>query len=340
VKVGLESIVSFFPETVVRREDLAYLDRFIPPGQEGFFRGADEIRRSKDDRAVEILAEGAARKALAAARLEPSDIDYIIAANIGGRRLLPMVGSHIHEKLGFPREVPATNIQNVCASFVDGLNLAWSLVLSGRYRRVLVVTVTAIATKGWGVDQTSPMAKSFGDGAGAGIVSADRLRCEFLSYDNRTFGELYEHMYMERMPRANPELNPLLGLEGDETICLAMDDWVSGWTERMGKTFAVEGIETALAKAGLTKADLDRVLIHHPMEMMHGPWIEGGVEAGIPREKWKELYNRIGNCGNVDIPASLAEFVGTGEIQPGHVVALFPPGLGGHTPCMILRWLG
>lgn len=340
MKVGLESVVSFFPDTVIRREDLAYLDRFIPPGQEAFFKGADEFRRSSDDRAVENLAEGAARKALAAAKRAPADIDYIIAANIGGRRLLPMVGSYIHEKLGFPQEVPATNIQNVCASFVDGLNLAWCLVLSGRYRRVLVVTVTAVATKGWGVDQTSPMAKSFGDGAGAAVVSSGNLRCEFLAYDNRTIGELYEHMYMDRLPRANPELNSMLGLEGDETICLTMDDWVPGWIERIGKTFAVEGIETALAKAGLSKADLDLVLIHHPMEMMHGPWIEGGVEAGIPREKWKELYHKIANCGNVDIPASLAEIAETGEVRPGGVVALFPPGLGGHTPCMIIRWLG
>jgi len=340
VKVGIESVVSFFPETVVRRKDLGYLDRFVPPGQEKAFKGAEEFRRCRDERAVEILAEGVARKALAAARLTPSDIDYIIAANIGGRRLLPMIASYVHETLGFPRTVPATNIQNVCASFVDGMNLAWSLVLSGRYRRVLVVTVTAVATSGWGVDQTSPMAKSFGDGAGAAVVSAENLRCEFLAYDNRTFGEMYEHMYMARMPRANPELNASLGLQGNETICVGMDEWVPSWMERMGKGFAVDGIRAALAKIGLTTADLDLVLIHHPMEFMHGPWIEGGVEAGIPQNKWKDLYHRIANCGNVDIPAGLSEVAATGEVKPGYVVALFPPGLGGHTPCMILRWLG
>jgi 3-oxoacyl-[acyl-carrier-protein] synthase III len=81
------------------------------------------------------------------------------------------------------------------------------------------------------------------------------------------------------------------------------------------------------------------VMIHQPMEVMHAPWIDGGVEAGISREKWKELWNKIANCGNVDIPAILAELSEKGQIPKGSIIALFPPGLGRHTPCMIIRWL-
>ena len=111
MKVGLETVVSYFPETVVKRGDLEYLDDFVPEGQEAFFKGADEFRRLKDENATEILAESAAKKALQEANLTTSDIDYIIAANIGGRRVLPMVGTFIHEKLGFPQEIPVLNIR-------------------------------------------------------------------------------------------------------------------------------------------------------------------------------------------------------------------------------------
>ena len=215
MKVGLETVVSYFPENVVNREDLAYLDKYIPEGQEQFFKGADEFRRLRDENAVEILAEGVARKALDSAGLTPSDIDFILTANIGGKHLLPMIGSYVHRELGFPEEVPAVNIQTVCASFVDGVNLGWNLVLGGKYKRVLVVTVTAVATSGWGVDQTSPLAKSFGDGAGAAIVSSQNLKYEFLSYRNRTFGELYDHMYMVQKPHENPELKEKVGIKGD-----------------------------------------------------------------------------------------------------------------------------
>jgi hypothetical protein len=39
MKVGLETVVSYFPDTVVKREDVAYLDDFVPEGQEAFFKG-------------------------------------------------------------------------------------------------------------------------------------------------------------------------------------------------------------------------------------------------------------------------------------------------------------
>lgn len=339
MKVGLESVVSYFPDTVVKREDGEYLDKFVPEGQEAFFKGADEFRRLKDDNATEILAENVARKALHDADLTTSDIDYIIAANIGGRRILPMVGTFIHEKLGFPEEVPVLNIQNVCASFVDGLNVAWSLVSSGRYKRVLIVTVTAVATKGWGVDLTSPMSRSFGDGAGAGIVSSENLKCEFVAYHNRTFGELYDHMYMDLFPHENPELKGKVGLQRDVGIYLVAGEGAMAWLAKVGKEFAVEGVKKALAEANLGIADLDMVVIHHPMEVMHAPWIDGGVEAGISREKWKELWNKIANCGNVDVPAVLSDLREKGQIPKDSIIALFPPGLGGHTPCMIIKWL-
>ena len=94
-----------------------------------------------------------------------------------------------------------------------------------------------------------------------------------------------------------------------------------------------------MAEANLGIADLDMVIIHHPMEVMHAPWIEGGVEAGVGREKWRELWNRISNWGNVDVPAVLSDLHERRQIPKDSIIALFPPGLGGHTPCMIIRWL-
>lgn len=118
-----------------------------------------------------------------------------------------------------------------------------------------------------------------------------------------------------------------------------VDEEAMKFLEKAGKGFAVEWIKEALKEVNLCIFYLDMVMIHQPMEVMHAPWIDGGVEAGISREKWKELWNKIANCGNVDIPAILAELSEKGQIPKGSIIALFPPGLGGHTPCMIIRWL-
>lgn len=340
MKVGLETVVSYFPETVVKREDFSYLDPVIPEGMEKMFRGADEFRRLRDENAVEIMAEQVTKKALNSAGLKPSDIDYIIATNLGGKYILPMIGTYIHHKMGFQTQTPVLNIQTCCASFVDGLNLAWNMILGGRYKRILVVAVTALAIEGYGVDQTSPLAKNFGDGSGAAIVSSQNLKCEFLSYHSRTFGELYDHMYVNLRKVMHPELKEKAGVQDDMGMFVFADEWFFQWVQKAGKTFAVEGIQKALAQANLGLSEVDMVIIHHPQEMIHEAWIEGGAEAGIPREKWKESYHKIANCGNVDVAAILAELLEQRQIPQDMVVALFPPGLGGHTPCMILRWFG
>jgi 3-oxoacyl-[acyl-carrier-protein] synthase III len=67
--------------------------------------------------------------------------------------------------------------------------------------------------------------------------------------------------------------------------------------------------------------------------------LKGGEEAGISRDKWKETWNKYGDIGNVDMVPNLEELWQGGKIGKGSVIALFPPGGGGHTPCMIIRWL-
>ena len=49
MKVGLEALVSYFPDTIMRREDFAHLDSLIPKAMQDMFRGPDEIRRLSDE---------------------------------------------------------------------------------------------------------------------------------------------------------------------------------------------------------------------------------------------------------------------------------------------------
>src|SRR4030042_5809724 len=177
VKVGLETVVSEIMGTVVRAKDQAYLEPVVPEPLKGKLRFPDEIRRFRSNDAAEILAEKAAKKALDKAGLKPSDIDYIISNNCGGKYTIPMVGTYIHHKLGCGKETPVLNISNACASFVDGCQVAWNIILGGRYKRILVVTVSAWETIGGQMraDLTDFLRVLMGDGAGAGIVSSQNL---------------------------------------------------------------------------------------------------------------------------------------------------------------------
>jgi 3-oxoacyl-[acyl-carrier-protein] synthase-3 len=341
MKIGLEALASYFPETIIRREDFSYLDPVIPKGMEQELRGPDEIRRLSDFNAVEIMAEKVAQKALDSAGLKAADIDYIIAGNFGGKYTIPMVGTWVHHQLGFRLETPVLNIQNCCASFVDACNVAWNLIRAGEYKRILVVMVSAWNTGGGyvSIDQTTPFAKFLGDGAGAAIVSSENLKCEFLSYTNRTFGEIYNHIATELRPSEHPELQHKSPAQAAMGNYLYADEWFYEWQQKFGKTFALEGILKALEKANLSLSDLDWIVIHQSYPAGYEEWINGGEEAGISRDKWKETWNKYANIGNVDVVPNLEELWQERKLSKGSIIALFPPGGGGHTPCMVLRWL-
>jgi len=340
MKVGLETVVSEFEGKVIKDTDYSYLDPVIPEELRGIFKLPKESMRFKNDDAAEILAEKVARKALDRARLGPADVDYIIANNCGGKYCVPMVGTYVHWKLGFGVETPILHVSNACASFVDACNIAWNLILAGKYERILVVTVSAWETKGGQVraDLTDPMSAAMGDGAGAAIVSSQNLKCEFLSYYNRTFGELYDLSGGDLRPPAHPEMKQAADQPPVSNYMYGTQAFFEWW-QRVGERFGIDGISGALKKANRTLSDLDMVIFHQPADMLYDMWIAGAAKAGLSEDKWKHTWDKYGNVSNAVVPVNLAEFWEKGELKKDSIIALLTIGAGGHAPTMIIRWV-
>lgn len=161
MSIGIETIVSYFPEAKVTDKDYAYLKPVMPE----WMSMPREKRRFADPHANEIMVGKVAEKALASAHLEPKDIDLIVCQCFGGRFIAPALAGFLHNKLGFRRKTPAWNIQDICASFLDGCEIASnSIKAGGDYKRALVVAVSALETGGWGVDTSGPAAAILGMG--------------------------------------------------------------------------------------------------------------------------------------------------------------------------------
>jgi 3-oxoacyl-[acyl-carrier-protein] synthase-3 len=121
-----------------------------------------EGQRSSD------LALIAARKALEAAGIGPSDLGLIVYASFTMSQTVP--GDHclLARDLG-ASSCPAFNLMGACAGAIFGLATAYGLVASGVYRHVLVVGAETISPV---VNYHDPLtAILFGDGAGAAVVS-------------------------------------------------------------------------------------------------------------------------------------------------------------------------
>lgn len=333
--VGLETVVSYFPDEITQSSDFDYLAPITPNDM----KGPDETRRLHDTCAAEIMAERVAKRALESAGLTPPDIDLLVTQNIGGQYIMPGLGTFLHDALDLPEKTPAWNLQTSCASFVDGCELGRNMVLAGIYRRVLLVTVTALNTGGWGVDQSTAFAAAAGDGAGAGIISDQNTKFEILSYSNRTLGEIYNEMKVDFCSTENPELL-LERPESNVVAGLHVTESFFEWAQiHGGKTFARDAIADALKEARLAFSDLDLIVPHQAHKFMLDVWIEGMVEAGVPADKWRDTWDKYGNIGAVDVAATLSELVENEDIPAEAIIAFFAPGAGGHTPTMIVKYL-
>lgn len=341
VKVGLETVVSVFPEMIVTAKDQAYLEPVIPEMLRGMIRFPDQVRRFRNNNdAAEILGEKVAQKALDRAGLKPSDIDYIIANNCGGRLTTPMIGGYIHYKLGFREDTPVINVANACASFIDACEAARNIVLAGEYKRVLVVAVTAMETSGGcgRVDLTDPLCAIMGDGAGAAIVSSQNLKCEFISYFSRTFGEVYDWSAVDIRRPVNPGLKGAPPQPEVSAYFYGTPKFFEWW-QRVGPRFGIDGFNGALKRANLKLSDIDVIIFHQPADMLYDMWIDGAEKAGVPKNKWKHTWDKYGNLAGAVVPVNLAEFWEAGEFKKDSIMAWIAIGAGGHAPTIIVRWL-
>jgi 3-oxoacyl-[acyl-carrier-protein] synthase III len=88
-------VVKYVPaETLDVKDHYAYLEPAIAklprPAQERLRMAApDQVRRLKDVSAAEIMALGAAQKALDSSGLAASDIDALLITQTGGKQFMP-----------------------------------------------------------------------------------------------------------------------------------------------------------------------------------------------------------------------------------------------------------
>lgn len=120
-----------------------------------------------DDESVVDMGVAAAGKAMAAAGVEPGDIDLVIAASCTLEAPLPGASATIATRLGIPNP-GAFDLNAACAGFCYGLSVANDAIRGGSARRVLLIGSEKLSA--W-VDWTDRgTCIIFGDGAGAAVI--------------------------------------------------------------------------------------------------------------------------------------------------------------------------
>ncbi|UAA39748.1 beta-ketoacyl-ACP synthase III [Paraneptunicella aestuarii] len=180
---------------VYTREGVLDIDRMCPIIEE---RGEDELSNQAE------IAVYAAKKALASAHLEASDIDAIIVACAYTQRAYPAIAIEVQQELGI--KGVAYDMLGACSAATFGLRNAHDMVKAGSAKRVMVINPELVTPQ---INYRSRDSHFiFGDVAVATIVESidtvkTRVMYEVLSTASETLFSSNIRSNFSYMSRAN-----------------------------------------------------------------------------------------------------------------------------------------
>ena len=254
------------------------------------------------------LAVPAARAAMAAAGVQPEDIDLIIVATSTPDMVFPSTAAIVQHKLGIAG-CPVFDVQAVCSGFVYALSVADALIANGTATRALVIGAEVFSRILDFSDRTTCVL--FGDGAGAVVLEASDTP-GILATDLHADGKYVDILCVPGDVAGGHVLgDPLLKMDGQAVFKLAV-----GVLDKAARA--------VLAKAGKQESDIDWLIPHQAnIRIMTST----AKKLHLPLEKVIVTVHEHGNTSAASIPLALDHGVRSGQIQPGQTLLL--EGVGG-----------
>lgn len=297
------------------------------------------------------LAFEAAKRALEAANLQPSDLDYVIFATMTPDYVFPGPGAVLGAKLGIPG-VPVLDIRQQCAAMIYGLQLVDSLIKSGVARTVLFVGAEAHAGfmpwEDWDVvegrsdREVSPEARAranehralavlFGDGAGALVFRKTDRDAGLVSLKVHTDGRYAEALYV---PGGGFRTRPYWkGSHYDEQQHIPRMDGRELF--RFAVTKLPQTARALLEESHVPIEKIDWFLAHQANARINSYIREN---LGVSAEKMPMNIDRFGNTSAGTLPILIDEQTRAGNLKKGELNMLLALGAGIHWGCALVRW--
>ena len=259
------------------------------------------------------LATEAARRALTAAGLEPSDIGLIVLATATPDQTFPASATQVQHALGCNGGV-AFDVAAVCSGFLYALGVADSLLRTGMSKRALVIGAETFSRILDWEDRTTCVL--FGDGAGAVVLEA------------REVAEDGPGILLTRL-HADGAHNGLLYVDGGPSTTGTVGHVRMKGPEvfRHAVVNLAQVLREVLAELDLTPADIDWVVPHQANQRILDATAR---KLGLPPEKVIITVDRHANTSAASVPLALDVAVRDGRIKPGDLVMLEAMG-GGFT---------
>lgn len=309
---------SALPRTRVSNEELA---RRVDTSDEWIVeRTGIRFRHiAEPDETTATLGADAAKQALAAAGLEPSDIGLIIVATATPDNTFPASATKVQALLGTP-DCIAFDVAAVCSGFLYAVSVADSMLRTGAAKHALVIgSETFSRILDW-EDRTTCVL--FGDGAGAIVLSAEEVADDrgILATRLHAEGKYADMLYVDGGPSTTGTVGHVR-MQGREVFRHAVTNLASVLGEVM-------------ADVGLSAEQIDWVVPHQANKRIIDATAK---KLGLPAERVVLTVDQHANTSAASVPLALDLAVRDGRIRRGDLVVLEAMGGGFTWGAAVLR---
>lgn len=270
------------------------------------------------------MAIVSAKRALAAADLDPMDIDLILLGSLTNDSLCPNTASLVADALG-ARNAAAIDLNSACTGFLYGLHIGTNLIRTGAHKKVLVIGGEFISHyMNW---SRRDVAVLFGDACGAVVIEAT----------DKPVGLISARIGCESDAKYAIQITNL----GSAYSRLSEEFLYIGWNFEGQEVFkrAVKSMsqacEEVLADAGLTVDDVNLVVPHQANKRILDSLAK---RVGIDENRVFVNVHKYGNTSAGTIPVALTEALEEGRIKPGDYVLSATFGAGLTWGAALIRW--
>lgn len=319
----ITAIGTYVPERRLTNDELANM---VDTNDEWIVQrtGIKERRIAAENEFTTDLIAKAVENMLERYGSDLSDVDYIIAATSTPDTIFPSVAASIQAKFHI-RQCGSIDLQAACAGFTAALQLANGLLLSGMYRKVLVVAADALTKITDYTDRTTCIL--FGDGAGAVLMEhAEDGKGAFLGAYSDTEGHGGRHVYLSNLA---PSIGDFSIQNHGKLVQNGREVY------RWAISRVAEGIAALLQQCELKPKDIDWFIPHNANQRIIDALCE---RIGFREDQALSSIAKYGNTSAASIPLALDDAVRDGRVKAGDTILLHGFGGGLTQAGVVVRW--
>ena len=332
----------------VRASTLELCRKMAGADAPGLIEGPD---MPKDESLVD-MAVIAARRALASAGRDASEIDTIIGASSSDNDAFPTIAGHLQLRLGL-KPIRATMLRGACACQTEAFQTSAEVLAASSAKLVLMVTAEGLLPNIMNVLdwKTSSL---FGEGAAAFLLErsnedtylingSDASQAAALFYQTPLRKDVVE------MAEVDIKMRQLYREGRGKELNKILSQYMVGYTKMNGKEVfreapraMAESVDALCRHAGVSHDELMHIVPHQANSRITRRLGELLInDYGWPSSTMNKLVDNFryyGNLSNASIATALVELLSQDRLHEGEWMALPAVGGGMNYGCWLLRF--